>query len=147
MPLIWYVRMKYDLIVATFSVLPSQSTHFSLIIIWTFMLQFCQQQWLWFWGLYNVRIWFGHCIFQCACYSRTVTLVSCHWLFVCYSFVSSSGCGFEAFITSEFDLVIATFNKKEHSSAVVTETELGNGLWVIIQAFINFASCHFCVPA
>jgi len=47
-----------------------------------------------------------------------------------FSFISSSGCGLESFITAEFNLVISVFNKKEHSSVLVEDTVLGDGHWV-----------------
>lgn len=46
------------------------------------------------------------------------------------SFVSNSGCGFEAFVTMEFDLVVSVYNRKEHSSVEVTDTSLGDEHWV-----------------
>ncbi|XP_061165431.1 neurobeachin-like protein 1 isoform X2 [Saccostrea echinata] len=46
-----------------------------------------------------------------------------------YSFVSNSGCGFEAFITMEYDLVVSVYNRKEHSSVEVTDTSLGDEHW------------------
>ncbi|XP_069107826.1 neurobeachin-like protein 1 isoform X1 [Argopecten irradians] len=48
---------------------------------------------------------------------------------ILYSFMSSSGCGFEAFVTPNFDIVIAVYNRKEYSAVIVTETGLGDNLW------------------
>ncbi|KAK3083537.1 hypothetical protein FSP39_025014, partial [Pinctada imbricata] len=67
-----------------------------------------------------------------------------------YSFVSSTGCGFEAFFTPDFDLVLSVFSKKEHSSAIITETELGNAQWHSIDVVHSssrrpFANSHLNV--
>ncbi|OWF44124.1 neurobeachin-like protein 1 isoform X3 [Mizuhopecten yessoensis] len=48
---------------------------------------------------------------------------------ILYSFVSSAGCGFEAFVTPTFDIVIAVYNRKEYSTVIVTETGLHDNLW------------------
>lgn len=46
------------------------------------------------------------------------------------SFVTNSGCGFEAFITMDFDLVVSVFNRKEHCSVEISNTNLGDEHWV-----------------
>eukprot|EP00105_Crassostrea_gigas_P036363 XP_019920511.1 PREDICTED: neurobeachin-like protein 1 [Crassostrea gigas] len=46
-----------------------------------------------------------------------------------YSFVTNSGCGFEAFITMDFDLVVSVFNRKEHCSVEISDTNLGDEHW------------------
>lgn len=46
------------------------------------------------------------------------------------SFVTNSGCGFEAFITMDFDLVVSVFNRKEHCSVEISDTNLGDEHWV-----------------
>lgn len=46
-----------------------------------------------------------------------------------YSFVTNSGCGFEAFITMDFDLVVSVFNRKEHCSVEISNTNLGDEHW------------------
>ncbi|XP_078323505.1 neurobeachin-like protein 1 isoform X4 [Crassostrea virginica] len=46
-----------------------------------------------------------------------------------YSFVSNSGCGFEAFVTMDYDLVVSVYNRKEHCSVEVTDTSLGDEHW------------------
>lgn len=46
------------------------------------------------------------------------------------SFVSNSGCGFEAFVTMDYDLVVSVYNRKEHCSVEVTDTSLGDEHWV-----------------
>ncbi|XP_076087925.1 neurobeachin-like protein 1 isoform X3 [Mytilus galloprovincialis] len=50
-----------------------------------------------------------------------------------YSFIASTGCGLESFVTAEFDIVISVFNKKEHSSVLVANTTIGDGHWHCID--------------
>ncbi|BFZ22107.1 hypothetical protein BsWGS_25146 [Bradybaena similaris] len=46
-----------------------------------------------------------------------------------YSFSSNNGCGFEAFITADYSLAVATFSKKEFSTTTVSDTTLDDGRW------------------
>ncbi|KAK0040263.1 neurobeachin-like protein 1, partial [Biomphalaria pfeifferi] len=57
------------------------------------------------------------------------TLSSPYYRRIIYSFSSSSGCGFEAFVTSGLSLTVATFSKKDYSTVTVPEVTLDDGYW------------------
>lgn len=65
---------------------------------------------------------------------KTLMMITCIYLLsLLYcpdSFVTNSGCGFEAFITMDFDLVVSVFNRKEHCSVEISNTNLGDEHWV-----------------
>ncbi|CAG5122759.1 unnamed protein product, partial [Candidula unifasciata] len=58
-----------------------------------------------------------------------IDLTSSSYRRLLYSFSSNNGCGFEAFITPDYSLAVATFNKKEFSTTTVPDTTLEDGCW------------------
>ncbi|KAH9489603.1 Neurobeachin-like protein 1 [Bulinus truncatus] len=61
--------------------------------------------------------------------SSGMPLASPNYRRIIYSFSNSSGCGFEAFITSALNLTVATFSKKDYSTVTVPDLVLNDGYW------------------
>ena len=69
--------------------------------------------------------------YTCIYFGKSQAILLIQVILPLFSFLSSSGSGFEAFVSHNGELVVAVHSKKEYYTAVVEDADILDSNWVI----------------